>query len=107
MSGTGTLDLNGNNTTLGNIAASTTDNTIIDNSIGTGTNTLSILNQPAVLINALIKDGATHSVAVNIANANQGVIFPLTTASTYSGGLTLKHSRAAGLVCWSAARWSP
>jgi autotransporter-associated beta strand protein len=98
MSGTGTLDLNGTGATLGNIPTSTTLNTITDNSLGAGTNVLSILNQPALTISALIKDGADKSVAVNLANSNAGAPTPflLTAASTYSGGLTLKHSAGGG-----------
>ena len=96
MSGAGTLDLNGYGATIGNIPTSTTGNTITDNSSGTDTNTLSILNQPALTISALIKDGATKKLAVNLANNNVGAPTPflLTAASTYSGGLTLKNTVA-------------
>ena len=49
-------------------------------------------------INALIKDGATKKLAVNLANSNAGTPPPflLTAASTYSGGLTLKNSAGGG-----------
>ena len=96
MSGIGTLDLNGYGATLGNIYVSTTGNTITDNSSGTDTNTLSILNQTSIT-SALIKDGTTKKLAVNLMNANVGnTPFLLTVASTFSGGFTLKNGASLG-----------
>jgi autotransporter-associated beta strand protein len=96
MSGTGTLDLNGYNASVVNIAASAVANTITDNSAGIGTNTLSILNLTTT-VNAVIKDGPSKAVAIGFANANTVTVpFPFNAANTFSGGVTLKHSTGGG-----------
>ena len=88
--------MNGNATTLNNISASTAANTIIDTSAGAGTTALSILNHTTTIA-ATIKDGASKTVAVNLANLNGGVAaFALNSSNTFSGGLTLKHTVSGG-----------
>ncbi len=91
MSSTGTFDLGGFNASVTNVSASTATNTIINN--GSSDATLTISGQANQVINALIKDGATHKLAVNIANTNGSAAFaPGATQNTFSGGLTLTHN---------------
>ena len=91
MAGTAMLDMNGYGPSLINISASAAVNTITD-SAGAGTTALSILNQTTTIATT-IKDGASRTVAVNLANNNGGVpAFALNSSNTYSGGLTLKHT---------------
>ena len=92
MSGTGTFDLGGFDASVTNVSASVAGNTIINN--GSLDATLTISAQ-ATQITALIKDGTTKKLAVNISNANSSVVdsfAPGTTQNTFSGGLTLSNN---------------
>ncbi len=90
MSGDGTLDLNGYDLTVGNIASSAATNTITDNSGVAGTSTLTISGGAPATVNAIIEDGATRQVAVVLCNGNSGATpFNVTSANTFSGGLLL------------------
>ena len=104
MSGTGTLDLNGNNATFttsaslgSNTAAST--NTITDNAAGTGTSVVffsNLASQDDGTMGALITDGATRKVGVKIANANYWNDLLTNANNTYSGGTTFTAADSYG-----------
>jgi len=88
----GTLDLNGVNVTIGNFGAGTSSGMITDTSTTPGTTTLAVTAQ-ATTASTLITNGATRALAVNLTNSNGGnPVFTLTSANTFSGGLTLLNS---------------
>ena len=92
LNGTATLDLNSYNTSVANIPTSVSTATITDNSGSAGTTTFTLNNQSST-DNALVKDGTTRVVAVNVANANAASPpFALTSQNTFSGGLTLMNN---------------
>lgn len=90
------LDLNGNNLTLPNIAASTVNNVITNSAAGTGTNTLTLSNQSSTYAGS-IRDGETRVTGVSLINNNSGTTpFTLTAQRTYSGGLLLLNGLGDG-----------
>jgi fibronectin-binding autotransporter adhesin len=92
LAGTAVLDLHGNNATVTNVTSSVSTATITDTSATTGTSTFTVSNQ-ATTINALVLDGTSRAIAVRVANSNGGSpVFALTSANTFSGGLTLLHT---------------
>ena len=96
MSGTGILDLNGNNVSIANVSASATTNRITDNSVVVGT-TLFNVSAATTTISSLITNGATRAIAVRIANSlSNASLFPENNANTFSGGLTLAHNAVGG-----------
>ncbi len=95
MSGSGILDLNGNNakfiTSAGLSNTGTGTNTITDNAADTGTSVVffsNLANQDDKTMGALITDGATRKVGVKIANANYSKSLLTNANNTYSGGTT-------------------
>ena len=92
----GTFDLSGNNANFLTIANGNATGTITDSTAGSGTTTLTFgagagTSQNSYTIATLIKDGANgQKVAVVAAtNASNASLFALTSANTFSGGLTL------------------
>ncbi|MDY0167311.1 MAG: autotransporter-associated beta strand repeat-containing protein [Thermoguttaceae bacterium] len=97
MSGTGTLDLNGYGLTVSNITSSSSTNTITDSGSGSGTSTLTISSGTPATVAAVIRDGNTRKVAVNLLNSNSGTTpFALNSPNTFSGGVTLLHGTGSG-----------
>lgn len=93
LAGTAVFDLDGNNALVANISASVNTATITDNGPGSGTDTLTITNNNnpnLTTVSALITDGPTRHVAVQMANKQSGTAqFALGSANTFSGGLTV------------------
>jgi len=86
------FDLNGTNATVSTLTGGTNTATITDNSSGAGTSTLTLGNQSATG-SALIKNGPSKILAVNLINGNSGTPpFNLGSANTFSGGLTLLNN---------------
>jgi autotransporter-associated beta strand protein len=89
MSGTGALDLGGNNLTIPNITASVAGNTITNSGAGSGTDTLNITNL-TVAIAAKVTDNGTRKVALTLSGST---IDPLSNANNdFSGGLNLSSA---------------
>jgi len=92
VTNTAVFDLNGTNATVSTLSLGANTATITDNSSGAGTSTLTLANQSATG-SALVKDGATRKVAVNLVNAASGATpFNLGSANTFSGGLNLLNN---------------
>ncbi len=90
--GTGTVDLNGFNLTVGNMGAGAATATITDNSAGAGTTTLAISGQTNTVA-SLITNGPAKAVRISLRNANGGATpFTLSNANTFSGGLLLANT---------------
>ena len=95
LSGTGTLDLNGFDQTVGAFTSAAT-NFITNNGAGTGTNILNI-SVAAPTLSALITDGATAKTALRVTNANTNTFITANnTLNTFSGGLILAHNASTG-----------
>jgi fibronectin-binding autotransporter adhesin len=88
----GTLDMDGNNVQVTNVGPGSAAGTITDSSSATGTATFGISAQTAILT-TLVKDGPHRKVGVAVANTNISAgTFTLTSANTFSGGLTLLNN---------------
>ncbi len=98
LTGTGTLDLNGNNASfIGNIPTGVSTNTITDSAAGTGTSivTFGQTSGTSVTTAAIISDGGTRKVGVSITNSNADIRFA-NANNTFSGGLTLLNNSVTG-----------
>lgn len=93
MSGTGILDLNGNNITFANWTNGINTATVTDNAAGTGTSIITVTAQTNTMSN-LVSDGPTRKVSVAVANANTNVNILNNVGNTFSGDFILKHSTA-------------
>jgi fibronectin-binding autotransporter adhesin len=101
MTGTGTLDLNGNNATFiaGAPAISTAvGTTLTDNAAGTGTSVLTINNNgnTSVSLSGLITDGATRKVGLALSNDSFWDSTIYNANNTYSGGTLVSGTAGNG-----------
>ena len=93
LSGTGTLDLNGFDQTIGSFSSASTS-FLTNNGAGSGTNTITISTAGPTLA-ALITDGPTSKIQLITNNANSGTAFMSFTngaLNTFSGGLVLANN---------------
>lgn len=96
VAGTGTLDLNGFNFTVGNMGAGAATASLTDNSAGAGTTTLAVSGQSNTIA-TVITDGPSKDIRMSIRNANASATpFALTNANTFSGGLLLVNGTGSG-----------
>lgn len=94
LAGTGVFELNGFNAAVTNVSGSVAGSTIANN--GASDATLAISAQ-ASTISSLVTDGGANKLAVTLRNANVGATpFLLTSANTFSGGVTLIDGTAIG-----------
>lgn len=88
----GTLDLNGNDLTIGKLGGGPLSTTITDNAAGSGTSTLTVTvggtATSGVAVGVTIADGATRKVGLTC-KVPSGSYLVLTNANTYSGGTTI------------------
>jgi fibronectin-binding autotransporter adhesin len=94
LSGTGTLDLNGFDDTIGSFTTAATT-FLTNNAAGTGTNTLTITTG-GTTVAALVTDGATAKTALRVNNNNVGTAIASNTGNNFSGGLILAHNATNG-----------
>lgn len=90
LSGNGSLDLFGNDQTIGTLVGAAT-NTITNSGSGTGTNTLNVTGALATLP-SLIIDGSTAKTALRVVNGLGGDKITTNGANTFSGGLILANN---------------
>ena len=103
MSGTGALDLNGNNATFtsssstgGHTAASS--NTITDNGTGAGTSVITINNNASQTagLGALVTDGITRKVGFSVINNSHWQQLLTNASNTFSGGILVSGGTGYG-----------
>jgi fibronectin-binding autotransporter adhesin len=117
MTGTSTLDLNGNNATFASgaqVVSNAVGTTITDNATGTGTSVLTINNNndTSVSLSGVIADGATRKVGLAISNNSYWESTIYNSNNTYSGGTlvsggTGNGSRLAFGIAGAASSYTP
>jgi autotransporter-associated beta strand protein len=92
----GTLDLNGHNLTVNALAGlNVTQNGLVDNTGGTGTNTLSIVGSATTTYSGSLKDnaGSGGKLALVVAGAaNQTLDIESTLGNNYTGGTIISNA---------------
>lgn len=95
VSGTGIVDLNGNDLAIGNWGTGASTGLITDNSASAGVTTLSV-NAIGASNAAKVADGPNRDIAIRVNNNNAGFATLTNVGNTFSGDLTLTHNTVNG-----------